>query len=372
MKEIRMGIIGCGNMCTQHLASFEALKGKMRVAATCDLSADRAERAMEMLGADRFFTDYREMGDAVDAVLIALPHRLHYPVGRFFIEHGKHVLMEKPLCIRESECLALTNLAKEKGVQLMTAYPVRFWPETLKLKELMDAGTVGEVFQMTVYTDHWNPARDTRGTWMTCQGLGGGQFLSHGCHYVDILLWFLGKPVSGTHMGTNTGTPWMDREGTSHAVIKFENGALGYHTGTWGARGTTHRYKVDIYGTDGTLSYTNEGPDGGKIRLLRTLGYEAQNAGTEVLWEKNASGGKRTDGEIEHFIECIRTGQTPITDGQSSLCGLRCIWKMYEAEASGAVADLRGLGLNDPFIDTPICRFDCDSPEALGEYRKEE
>ncbi len=365
---IRLGIIGCGNMTKQHLNSFDALKDKLKVTADCDLNSERAERAMEMLGADRFYVDYHNILTDVDAVLIALPHQLHYPVGEFFIKHKKHVLMEKPLCIKEEQCLKLTKLADEHGVTLMTAYPVRFWEETLKMKEYMDSGIIGDVFQMTIYTDHYNPSRDTRGTWMTCSGLGGGQTFSHGCHYIDILLWFLGNPVKGTHMGTNRGTPWMDREGTSHAVIRFENGAVGYHTGTWGARGSTHSYKMEIYGTNGTLSYNIGGENQGKILLIRTKGYAKADCMTSVLWEKGQSDGKHTDGEISHFVSCILSGETPITNGRISTTGLRVIWKLYDAEMKNAVADLRGLGFDLPFIEEAICEFDCDSEAALDEY----
>lgn len=366
---IRLGIIGCGNMTGQHLNSFEALKKQLTVSAVCDLNAERAERAMEILGAKRFDTDYHNLLDDVDAVLIALPHQLHYPVGKFFIEHQKHVLMEKPLCIKEEQCLELTRLAEKHGVTLMTAYPVRFWEETLRMKEYMESGMIGDIFQMTIYTDHYNPARDTRGTWMTCSGLGGGQTFSHGCHYIDIMLWFLGNPISGTHLGTNYGTPWMDREGTSHAIIKFESGAIGYHTGTWGARGTTHSYKMEIYGTNGTLSYTTTGENKGKILLIQTLGYAKEESRTTVLWQKDTSAGKRTDGEIEHFVSCILSGKKPLTDGRTSTTGLRVIWKLYEAEMNNEVADLRGLGFENPFIEEPICKFDCDSEAATADYK---
>lgn len=371
---IRFGIIGCGNISINaHMAAFDKLKDKVKVSAVCDLDKDRAEKAAEILGAQRAFSDYREMVDYVDAVLIALPHRLHYSVGMFFAEHKKHILMEKPLCIKESEALSLIAKTKEMNVKLMTAYPVRHWPEIKKLKEFMDDGMCGDVFQMTVYTDHYNPSRDTRGAWMNCKGLGGGQFFSHGCHYVDILLWFLGNPVSGTHMGTNRGTPWMDREGTSHVVIKFEDGALGYHTGSWGAIGTTHKFKVDIYGTKGTLSYCTDGKNKEHIVFLKRVTPIEENPevvwlpdeeSVKVLWEKEASG-KHSEGEIEHFVSCILNDLKPITDGEISLQGLRVIWKMYEAEAQNTVADLRGLGLDERFCDKPLCKFDCDSEEAV-------
>lgn len=365
---IRLGIIGCGNMAGQHLDSFEKLKDVLHITVVCDLLPERAARAKEILHADRFDTDYQNILDDVDAVLIVLPHRLHFSVGKFFVEHGKHVLMEKPLCAKEKECLQLTALAKQHGVVLMTAYPVRFWEEVVKLKSYMESGVIGDVFQMTVYTDHYNPARDTRGTWMSCAGLGGGQTFSHGCHYIDILLWFLGNPISGTHLGTNRGTPWMDREGTAHAIIKFENGAIGYHTGTWGAKGTTNWFKMEIYGTEGTLSFSNTGKYKGKLMLLRNVGIPEEEKTETVLWDKENCDAKNTSGEIEHFVQCILDGKTPLTDGYTSTTGLRVIWKLYEAEAAGSVADLRGLGFDQPFIPDAICTFDCDSREATADY----
>ena len=69
-----------------------------------------------------------------------------------------------------------------------------------------------------------------------------GQLFSHGCHFIDILLHFLGEPVSGVHVDTNFGTPWMEREGTSDVSLRFASGAVGYHGGTWGAMGTRLGY----------------------------------------------------------------------------------------------------------------------------------
>jgi predicted dehydrogenase len=65
----------------------------------------------------------------------------------------------------------------------------------------------------------------------------------------------------------------------------------------------------------------------------------------EVLLE--ADSGKHTENEMAHFLDCIETGRTPLTDGPGSLQGLRVIWRMYEAERGTRTADLRGLGLDE-------------------------
>jgi predicted dehydrogenase len=346
LSKIRMGIIGCGGMAGSHQNAYSDLMDVMEITATCDIIPERAEKAAKNVGAEHAVTDYRDMADYVDAVLIALPHDLHFECGMFFLNAGKHVLMEKPMCNTEEECIKLIETAEQKELVLMTAYPVRYWPIIMKMKELVDSKTYGEAFQMSIWTEQLTKYHE--GHWaLSAKRLGGGQFFSHGCHYVDLLLWFLGKPVRGVHVGTNFGTPWMEKEGTSNAVIEFENGALGYHFGTWGARGTRLGYSFHIHCTEGMLEYNKAE---GKLYLHSQMRPEQANMDTEsktkVLMVED-DGSKKTQYEIRHFLDCIKNKTKPLTDGPSSLQGLRVIWRLYEAEQQNTIADLSGLGLDD-------------------------
>ncbi|TMV45946.1 Gfo/Idh/MocA family oxidoreductase [Paenibacillus mesophilus] len=345
MSKIRLGIIGCGGMAGSHSGGFHYLADRVEIAATCDIELARAQKAAELTGAKIAVADYRELLDHVDAVLVVLPHDLHFEVGMTCLKAGKHVLMEKPMCNTEEECIQLIETAEQVGKVLMTAYPVRFWPIVLKLKELIDSKAYGECFQMSIWTEQFT--RYHEGHWAhSAKRLGGGQFFSHGCHYVDLMLWFLGRPVRGTHIGTNFGTPWMENEGTSNVTIEFESGALGYHFGTWGARGTRLGWSIHAHCTEGMLEINLAEK---KLYAHTHIKEEKANLDTEsrkkVLYEADASG-KFTHHELEHFLDCIRDGTRPITDGPTSLQGLRVIWKLYEAEQNNTVADLRGLGLD--------------------------
>ncbi len=336
MEKIKLGVIGCGGMEKTHASAYSEVKS-VEVVATADIIRERAETAAEVYGAQYAYTDFREMFDKVDACLLVLPHHLHYPIGRDCLLAGKHVLMEKPFCNTEAQCLDLARIAEEKDLTLMTAYCMRFHPMVVKLKELLDSKTYGDCFQVSIWTeqltryptDHWGSSAAT---------LGGGQLFSHGCHYIDLLLWFLGNPVKGTHTGTNFCTPWMEKEGTSNVAIQFENGALGYHFGTWGARGTKLRYSIHAHCTEGMIDCALSE---GKMSLLRS-GKEP-----EILLEKTMS--KNTQYEMEHFADCILNHKQPLTNVGTSLQGLRCIWRMYNAEHNDRVADLRGLGFSQPW-----------------------
>ena len=238
MSRIRLGLIGCGGMSAVHLRRFQTLSPRLRLAAAADVVEERAQTVAEHIDGVRVGTDFREVLDEVDAVLLVLPHHLHHPIAMECLRAGKHVLLEKPMANSEEECLDLIEASRATDRTLMIAYCMRYHPLVIRMKELLDQKAFGDVFQVSIWTEqltrhgpeHWASNAAT---------LGGGQLFSHGCHYIDILLWFLGRPVRGTHLGTNFGTPWMEREGTSNVVVEFEGGRLGYHLApAWVTRST--------------------------------------------------------------------------------------------------------------------------------------
>lgn len=349
MRKIRLGIIGCGGMGNSHLQGLTLLSEEAEISAVCDIVEERAQQAAEFLSAPHVLTDYRDLPELVDAVIVVLPHALHHEVGMFFAKKGKHVLMEKPLCATEAECIELIATAEQMGITLMCAYPVRYWPAITYLKQLIDDQKYGAVFQMSIWTEQYTHFPPSRAWGNTIAGLGGGQLFSHGCHYIDLLLWFLGEPIYGVHIGTRLGTPWLEGEGTSNVTIAFESGALGYHFGTWGARGTKNSYDFQLHCTEGMLEYNHK-----EGRIYLYTGMETDGAersakkpamSSIVLWE-NTYLTKQTQFETRHFLDCIRNNTRPLTDGASSLQGLRLIWELYKAEEEHRLANLKGLGIN--------------------------
>jgi len=342
LDKIRLGIIGCGNMMKSHVEGVKYLDN-IEVTAVCDFVRERAEDMATVFDHPYVTTDWKDMVEHVDSVLVALPHDLHYECGLFFARNKKHVLMEKPLCNTEEECIKLINACEEEQVVLMCAYPVRYWPGIVKLKEMIDSGEYGKVFQASIWTEQMTRPEETE--WHATARIGGGQFFSHGCHYVDVLLWLLGDPVEGIHFGTNYGGEWLMRETTSVAIMKFESGAVAYHGGTWAARGTKMGYDFQIHTDMGMIEYDHYAS---VIRFYNQMGIHkpgvVANQAFNIVWEGGGNLDKQTQFEIGHFADCIINGKRPLTDGRSALNSLRVIWRMYEAERTGKVADLRGLG----------------------------
>jgi len=330
----KVALVGCGGMENSYERALRGLSDRVQVVATVDPVIGKAKRAAASVGAATAVTDYRQILDAVDAVILVIPHHLHHGIGLACLRAGKHVLIEKPLANTEAECQELIDAADQAGRTLMVAYPLRYHPTLLKLKELIDDKTLGEVIQASIWTEQLSNRGGEGGWTFSADKLGGGQLFSHGCHYVDLLLWLLGDPVRGVHLGTHVGTEWMEGEGTSNITLEFASGALGYHFGTWGARGTKLGNSFHVHGTEGMADFDRTA---GTLRIHRGNNVE--------LIERTDANSKNLPGELGEFLDCIETGARPRTDGLDSLQGLRIIWRLYEAEERNGFADLTGLGL---------------------------
>ena len=352
MAIVKLGVVGCGFISGIHEKAFADLKGKMEVVGCSDLIIERAEEMAKIVGCDFVCTDYRELFGKVDAVLLALPHEEHYPIGSDFIRQGVHVMMEKPMAVDEKQCLDLIHLAKENHVKFMVAYIMRYHPMCTELKAIIDDKRYGELFQMSIWTEQYTRRDDEER--YNAQTLGGGQFFSHGCHYVDLLLWYLGAPLKGSHMGTRRCTPWIEWEGTSNAIFEFEDGKLAYHFGTWGTIGTRHSYAIHAFFENGMVECClNEG----MMYLHKTqnlTNYFEKSDMEELIFQCEPTSHLPWY-ELNHFAECILNDTEPLTSGETTLQGHRVIWRMYAAEAENRVADLRGLSLdgNWDYVDGP-------------------
>ena len=162
MTGFRLGLIGYGGMGSRHAEGFDQLQDRVSVTVAVDIEPQRAQAVADHFPGCRAATDYREVLDHVDGVLIALPHRLHHPAARYFLDAGKHVLLEKPMATTEEHCLDLIEASERDNRVLMTAYVMRFNPLVSRMKELLDQRAYGDVFQVSIWTEQFTrlPGQD--------------------------------------------------------------------------------------------------------------------------------------------------------------------------------------------------------------------
>jgi len=160
MSVINIGVIGCGRWGPNHVRVFSQFRDS-RVVACADLDSKRLEAVREQHPQVQVFQDYRAMLELaeVNAVVVAAPTRVHYPVVKAALEANKHVLCEKPLCTVSREAVELVELAKARQRVLMTGHVFLFNSGIVKLKELVSSGDPGCIYYLRALRTNLGPVR---------------------------------------------------------------------------------------------------------------------------------------------------------------------------------------------------------------------
>lgn len=132
---IRMGLVGLGRMGSYHLNLYDEIPD-LKLTALCDMDRDLLEQKSNLL-AVKSSADYRDILDVVDAVTIAAPTKYHYEIGKYFLENGKHVLVEKPVTTNFNEACELFEIADKKNLVVHIGHVERFNGAVQELKKIV-------------------------------------------------------------------------------------------------------------------------------------------------------------------------------------------------------------------------------------------
>jgi len=228
MAEVNVGLIGAGNHVKDRLLPELALmRGVVQIRAVCTNTGVRAKALAEKTGADYCTTDYREVLDdpSVNAVIIGTRHDLHGTLVSGALRANKHVFVEKPLCLLESELEEIESVYAQKareGVRLMVGFNRRFSPHADRARAFFQ-GRRNPLVMMyrvnagAVPSDHWIQDLET----------GGGRIIGEACHFIDYMQAICGAVVVSVH-GTRIETHSSGiRDDHSLFSLSFEDGSIG-------------------------------------------------------------------------------------------------------------------------------------------------
>jgi predicted dehydrogenase len=231
-SKLRVGIIGIGGYALLSHVPNLMKTGKVEIAAICRRNPDALVQAQEYLGVPEAYADWRKMLDevALDAVLVVTPHHLHCQQTLTALDHGLHVLVQKPMALTSDEAWTMVNAAEKAERVLMVVYGWRGHPLWRAVKRTLAAGAIGRVRQLNVAMScyrRWlwekeaGPAEipesfrkmgvglyerqgvpqsliidwGQEGHWRRDPAKhGGGAFINMGIHWVDAALWLAGAP----------------------------------------------------------------------------------------------------------------------------------------------------------------------------------
>lgn len=261
MNEIRLGILGVGNIGKHH-ANY-LLEGKVRRARLTALCSRTGVRLDPYRGrVPHLFDDPSAMlrSGEVDAVLIATPHYQHVSLGIEALEAGLHIMVEKPIAAHKADAERLIAAARARPGQVFGAmFQLRVEPRYQKLRQLLAGGELGRLLRFTwintdwFRTDAYYASSDWRATW---KGEGGGVLINQCLHNLDTLQWLMGMPSvvrAFCQLGRHRN---IEVEDTVTAYMEWADGATGTFMSTTAEAPGTNR--LEIAGTRGRLVMENE------------------------------------------------------------------------------------------------------------------
>lgn len=330
---IRVGLVGCGGIMGAHLPGWKAVADRAVVTAACDVNTENAKkRAEEMGGTATVYADWKAMlaDNNVDAVDLALPHRLHRDAIVDAAEAGKHILTEKPLCTTLEEAKDIESAVKANGVVLMCAHNQMFEPAPRLARQWVREGKVGRVFSLRTVDCFLIGTRMDKDAWAwrgSAAEAGGGCALDTGYHPTYLLISIANsEPKEVVSFSANYNQPALDAEDTAQTMVRFENGAVGTLQTSWGHYWPNGHWQFHVIGEKGQIF--------GRGNTI----YLQEGNSEPVKHELTPENG--FVGEIKHFVDCIETKATPEQGLYEGITVLKVILGGYQSEKEKRVIQL--------------------------------
>lgn len=250
--KLRVGIVGCGAVAKErHIPSFMKVKNRVILQAACDKNENLARDIAGKYGIPKVYSDISEMlsKENLDVVDICVPQQMHAPLAIQALEHGCHLLIEKPMALKTSECDQMIEASHKNGVKLCIVHNVLFHPPFLKARELVAKGAIGTFTGMRLLmSDHRDEMIMRKDYWI--HKLPGGLIGETGPHAVYMSLAFLNKVSNVDIYAKNfLEHPWAPFD---EFKIELE-GENALSSITISYTSNRHSCYVDILGTEGIL-----------------------------------------------------------------------------------------------------------------------
>ncbi len=331
---IRVAIIGTGNISAAHIEAYLQFPERCKITALCDIFPEKAEKKAQQYGLEVCIADSHKKlleRDDIDLVSICTPPYCHGEIAVDFLNHGKNVLVEKPMAASLEECDQMIQARDKSGKLLGVIAQNRFRDPIWNLKEVLESGRIGKVLHAQVdsfwwrghcYYDLW-----WRGLW---EKEGGGCTLNHAVHHIDMLGWMMGRPKYVQALLSNVAHDNAEVEDLSVALMQYEDGAVAQVTSS-----------VVHHGEEQQIVFQGE-----KARVSAPWRVKAETSLDNGFPKENGEFEQELDtfyhslpsrpytahtGEIDNVLTALETGGKPLVSGEDGRLTIEMITAIYKA-----------------------------------------
>ncbi len=318
---MRIGIMSFAHMHANSYATSLAKIPDVTLAGVFDKDQGRGEKAAEKYQVSYFQDQHAFLRQDMDAVIICSENIYHKKMVIAAAKAKKHILVEKPIATSVEDAKEMIQICEENGVILQVAYPVRFSRPIRALKNMIDAGELGELVAIRSTNRGQNP-----GGWFIDKELsGGGAVLDHTVHMVDIMRWYTGKEITEVYSVVDSYFHDIKIDDAGILTLEFENGLIATHDSSW-----SKFYSYPTWG-DVTIEVL------GTIKSVRVDAlkehYRVYSSGDKPL--RHIPFGNNMDfGLIQDFVDCVKQGRQPSITGYDGLKSMEVALAAYRSNES--------------------------------------
>lgn len=313
-EELSVGVVGCGYWGPNLIRNFHGLSD-CNLKAVCDMSKSRLAHMKKLYPDVRTETDFDALlGEDIDAVAVATPVSLHHSLAKKSLLAGKHTFIEKPMAATVDECEELVALAEEKNLTLMTGHTFLYSSPVRKIKEIVQSGDIGDIRYISSRRLNLGLfQKDINVVWDLAP------------HDLSIISYIMGStPCAVNCQGNANVTPEI--EDVANLTLFFpENRFAMIHSSWLDPRKVRD---MTIVGTKRMIFYDDLEPLH-KIRVYDVRVERPPHYDTFAEFQYSYHYGdlyvpyikqeEPLQVECRHFLDCIRTGETPLSSGRDGM-----------------------------------------------------
>jgi predicted dehydrogenase len=304
---LRTAVIGVGYLGRFHAQKYAELPGS-RLVAVVDADGDAAGRVGAEVGAPAL-RDYRELLGRVDAVSLAVPTPLHHPIGRELLEHGVHVLIEKPIAVDVAQAHELVELARRRGCTLQVGHLERFNPAIVAAASRLRTPRFVESHRLAPFKQ--------RGTDVSV-------VLDLMIHDIDLIQELVGEPIE--HIDAVGASVFSTEIDIVNARLRFRGGCVANTTAS--RISLKQERKIRIFQDDAYLSIDMQQKI---LTVIRKKNAAPVESPAQVsIEEESFEQGDALRDEIEAFLHAVRAKTTPVVTGEDGLRALQTAMRITE------------------------------------------
>lgn len=291
----------------------------------------------------RRYTDYKNMIEEndIDLISIATESGLHADIALYCIEHGIHVIIEKPMAMCMQDAEKIINLSKKRGVKVAACHQNRFNIAVQKMREALESNRFGKLSHGSIHV-RWNRNKNyyTQAPWRGTWKQDGGALMNQCIHGIDLLRWMLGDEVESVYGVTRQQFhDYLEAEDVGLAVIKFKNGAIATIEGTTNVYPKNLEETLYLFGENGTVKLGGKSTNNIDVwEFSKETKEDMKNKGLQEA-TSNVYGNGHTS-LFSDMMEAIRDDRDPYVDAEAGMRALEMVLAIYKSQRTGEVVHL--------------------------------